>query len=90
MLVEFALFRDDTLLELGAVRVTAEAQCTHLKQFHIAHQLVGDAAQIVLSNFAPETGLKTSRLNMPVHQSVDWEAIQLVTHTLAFRCSLDA
>lgn len=90
MLVEFAFFRDDTLLERGAVRVTTEAQCAHLKQFHIAHQLVGDAAQIVLSNFGPETGLKMSRLEMPVHQSDDWETIQLATHLLVFRCALDA
>jgi hypothetical protein len=27
---------------------------------------------------------------MPVHQSEDWESIQLETFTFAFRCALDA
>lgn len=89
MLVELALFADDTLLERGAVRVTTEAQCAHLKLFHVAHQVCGDIAKIVLSNFAPEIGLKTANLDMPIHQSSDWESIQLATHTLAFRCSLE-
>ena len=90
MLVEFALFDKDTLLQRGAVRVTEEAQCSHLEKFQIAHQLVGDAAKIVLSNFAPDIGLKTAALDMPVHQSEDWESIDLATHTFAFRCALDA
>jgi len=90
MRVEFALIAGDTLLERSAIHVTEEAQCSHLSLFHVAHQLRGDTAKIVLSNFAPEIGLKTSTLDMPVHQSTGWESIQLASHTFAFRCSLDA
>lgn len=90
MLVEFALFDKDSLLQRGVVRVTEEAQCLHLEKFHIAHQLAGDTAKVVLSNFAPDIGLKTAALDMPVHQSEDWESIELATHTFAFRCALDA
>ena len=90
MFVEFVLFDKDTLLERGAIRVTEEAQCSHLTKFHIAYQLLGDAAKVVLSNFSPEIGLKTASLDMPVHQSDDWESIELATHTFAFRCALDA
>jgi hypothetical protein len=90
MLVEFALLDNDTLLERGAIRAGSEAQCSHLALFHVAHQLCGDTAKIVLSNFMPSLGLKTVNLDMPVHQSSDWESIQLARYTFAFRCSLDA
>jgi hypothetical protein len=90
MLVEFALFDNDTLLERNAIRVTVEAQCAHLSLFHMAHQLHGDCAKIVLFNFSPNVGLKTVNLDMPVHQSSDWESIELTKYIFAFRCSLDA
>ena len=89
MLLEFALFDQHTLLERSAIRVTTEAQCAHLGLLHVAHQLSGDAAKIVLSNFAPSIGLKTVNLDVPVHQSADWESIELDKYTLAFRCVLD-
>jgi len=90
MLVEFALFdQDDTLLERSAIRVSTEAQCAHLDLFHVAHQLSGDAAKIVLSSFAPTIGLKTVNLDVPIHQSSDWESIELDKYTLAFLCLLD-
>jgi hypothetical protein len=90
MLVEFALFDKDTLLERSAVRVCVDAQCTHLAQFHVAHQLRDDVAKIVLSNFSPNVALKTVNLDMPIHQSSDWESIELEKYTFAFRCSLEA
>ncbi len=90
MLVEFALFDKDTLLQRGSARVTEEAQCVHLETFNVAHQLVGNAAKLVLSSFAPSIPLKTASLDIPVHQSDDWESIELANHTLAFRCSLDS
>ena len=89
MLVEFALFDQDTLLERSAIRVTTEAQCAHLDLLYVAHQLIGDAAKIVLSSFAPTIGLKTVSLDVPVHQSADWESIELDKYTFAFRCLLD-
>lgn len=90
MFVEFALFEKDTLLERSAIRVCADAQCIHLGVFHAAYQLCGDAAKLVLSNFSPTVDLKTVNLEMPVHQSSDWESIELTKYTFAFRCSLDA
>ena len=90
MLVEFALFDQDTLLERSAIRVSEEAQCVHLRLFDVAHQLCGDAAKIILSSFAPALGLKTVNVDMPVHHSADWESIDLAKYTFAFRCSPDA
>jgi hypothetical protein len=89
MQVEFGLFDGDTLLERNAVRVTSEAQCAHLKLFHVAHQLSGDFAKIVLTSFASEVKLKSVSFDMPIHQSSDWESIELDRYTFAFRCSLD-
>jgi hypothetical protein len=43
----------------------------------------------VLSNFDPSIKLKTVNLDMPVHESTDWESIDLAGYTLGFRCSLD-
>lgn len=90
MFVQFALFHKDKLLQRGAAHVTTEAQCAHLDKFHVAHQLVGDVARIVLSDFALGIDIKTAALEMPVHQSDDWESIELSEHTFAFRCTLDA
>jgi hypothetical protein len=59
MLVEFALFDNDALLEQSAIRVCADAQCRHLALFHVAHQISGDVAKLVLSNFSPTLGFKT-------------------------------
>jgi len=90
MRVELAFFDGDTLLDRGTIQVVSEDRCDHLKLFHAAHRLNGNAAHIVLSNFDPDINIKTANLDMPVHQSDDWESIDLAGYTLAFRCSLDA
>jgi hypothetical protein len=91
MLVEFALLDNDVLLERSAIRVSSEPQCSHLPLFQVAHQLRDDIAKIVISNFSPDLRLKTVNLDMPVHQSSDWESIDLAEkYTFAFRCSLEA
>ena len=90
MHVDLALFDGDVLLERGSITVGRQASCNHLKQFHIAHQLGDEAAKVVLSSFASNINLKTVTLNMPIHQSTDWESIDLSGYTLAFRCCIHA
>ena len=90
MRVELALFDGDKLLERVSINCGAEPSCDHFKCFHIAHQLNSDMAKVVLSSFSKDIDLKTSTLNMPVHQSDDWESIDFAGYTLAFRCSLNA
>ena len=90
MLVEFALFDDDMLLERNSIRVSSDAQCLHLPTFNLAYQLSGEVAKLVLYNFSDRVKLKTSRLDMPIHQSQDWESIELDRYTFAFRCQIDA
>ena len=90
MRVEFGLFQGDRLIERGQLVVSAAAECTHFNSFQAAHFLKADSAKIVLSNFATGFGLETVKLDMPVHESDDWETIELADYTLAFRCHLDA
>jgi hypothetical protein len=90
MRIELALFDGDSLLERGVIRVAQESSCDHLKLFHVGHRLDNGAARVVLSNFAPGIKLEKAHLDVPVHQSTDWESIDLAGYTLAFRCSLDA
>jgi hypothetical protein len=89
MQVELALFDGDMLIERGRIDVRVDSSCDHLEH-HIAHRLDSDAAKVVLSSFSPRINLKTVTLDMPVHQSADWESIDLAGYTLAFRCSLSA
>ena len=90
MRVEFGLFEVDSLLERGAFIVSEEIQCTHFQSFNVAHHIGDSSAKIVLSNFSPNVSLKTVNLDMPLHDSGDWESIELDAYTLAFRCTPDA
>ena len=90
MRVELALFDGDELIERGSIDVGIESSCVHLKHFHIAQRLEGDAAKVVLSSFSTGINLRTATLDIPVHQSSDWESIDLAGYTLGFRCSLNA
>lgn len=90
MRVELALFDGDKLLERGAIRVGNESSCDHFQLFSAVHHLDGSAAKVVLSDFDSTINLKTVNLDMPVHESEDWESIDLAGYTLGFRCSLDA
>jgi hypothetical protein len=90
MRVELALFDGESLLERGEIQVTTASTCDHFAFFHATHCLINETAKVVLSNFPPGSGIKTSTLDMPVHQSDDWESIELVGYTLGFRCSLVA
>ena len=53
------------------------------------HKLGDEAADIVLDEFAESIELKHSTLLMPVHESADWESIELGKYTLAFWCRLN-
>ena len=90
MHVELVLLFDDKLLGRGAVQVTAAEQTDDLGMFKASHKLTESSANIVLSDFAEGVSLRKSTLDMPIHQSTDWESIDLAGYTLAFRCRLDA
>ena len=87
MRVELALLLNDELLGRGSVSVAAIEQTDDLGVFKATHRLVEGCAIIVLSGFAKGIPLRNSTLDMPVHESADWESIDLAGYTLAFRCS---
>jgi hypothetical protein len=58
--------------------------------FHATHKLGAEAADIVLDDFAEPLTLKRVTLHIPIHESDDWESVQLEEYTLAFWCHLDA
>ena len=89
MRVELALFDGDELLDRGELRVGSSELVTSFALFQATHQLGPDAADIVLANFPAHLDLKTITLDMPIHESADWESIDLGRYTLAFWCRLD-
>jgi hypothetical protein len=90
MRVELALFDGDALLERAELVVDASSRVNSFRLFRATHKLGDEAADILLDNFAHPVLLKSSRLHVPIHDSDDWESIELEKYTLAFWCHLDA
>ena len=90
MRVEIALFDGDTLMERGEIAVTSTRRVNSFQLYKATHKLDREAADIVLDDFASHVELKKSTLRMPIHESTDWETIELDRYTLAFWCHLDA
>ena len=90
MLVELGLFLGDRLLEKGSIRITAKEVIDKSEVVSLRHRLVDDVAEIELSVFDCGVQKVKSNLEMPVHESEDWESIELAEYTLAFKCRLNA
>jgi hypothetical protein len=90
MRVELALFDGDALLESGHIRVGREQQTTAFRLFQAHHILGTDSAEIVLDGFAEGAKIRRAALDMPIHDSEDWESIELGAYTLGFRSRVEA
>jgi hypothetical protein len=90
VLIEIGLFQGDELLQRGRIKVTEFEQFEENDQISVKHQLVEDAALIELRVFDNGVQQIKSNLEIPIHQSNDWESIELAQYTLAFRCNLNA
>lgn len=90
MRVELALLLNDDLMCRGSVLVTPTEQTDDLGVFKVVHRLLGESASITLYDFVDGVPLRKSTLDMPIHESDDWESIDLAGYTLAFWCRLDA
>jgi len=90
MRVDLALFQGDDLLDRGEITVSPEQRTDSFNLFQAHHQLAGDAADIVLDRFSDSVGLKRVTLDMPVHESEDWESVELGKFTVAFWCRAEA
>ena len=89
MHVELALFEGDTLLDRGAIRIGPTETVDMFAHFRVTHRLNVDAADVVLSDFSSHIGLVKSTLDMPIHESADWESIDVGRYTIAFQCKPD-
>ena len=89
MHVEMALFDGDTLLERGHVCVGADQRTTSFRLFQAHHNLGADGAEILLDGFDADAKIGRATLRMPVHDSEDWESIELGAYTLGFLCRVN-
>ena len=90
MRVELALFDGTDLLSRDEIKVGFAPQGEMLSLFQADHRLGETAADIVFSGFPNHIDLKRVTLDVPIHESSDWESINLGKYTLAFWCRLDA
>jgi len=88
--VELGLFEGDNLLFQGEINVTENEYKEENEILKIKHQLINDEAIIELRVMDQGEQIIKSTLNMPVHESEDWESIELANFTLAFKCKLNA
>ena len=90
VLIELGLFNGDELLHRKSIKVTEQEALYHDSDVSIKYQLIKDVAEIELRVFRDGQQLIKSNLRMPIHESEDWESIELDKYTLAFKCRLDA
>lgn len=90
MRVEFALFDGDTLLERGRICIGKVRRTTSFRLFKAHHSLGADGADILLDGFDDGARIRRANLDMPIHDSEDWESIELGAYTLAFFCHAQA
>ena len=90
MRVDLALFEGDELLTRDSFRAGAAELSSFSPLFKITHKLGQEAADIVLSEFPTHVDLNTIVLKMPIHESSDWESIDMGRYSLTFWCRLDA
>ncbi|MEA9678656.1 hypothetical protein VDG01_19760, partial [Xanthomonas campestris pv. raphani] len=88
--VSLALFEGDTLLDRGCFNVGPDKAELPFSLFNVSHQLGSDSADVVLSGFPGRVDLKRIALDMPIHESLDWESIDLGRYTVVFWCRLQA
>jgi len=90
VLVEIGLFLGDQLLERGVIRITDHEGIDESEVVSISHCLVNGVAKVELCVFDGGVQKIKSNLEMPVHESGDWESIELAEYTLVFKCRLNA
>lgn len=90
MLIDIGLFQGGELLQQGKIKVTEQEHVDENEVISLKHQLIEDIVRIELRVFENGEQQIKSNLDMPIHQSDDWESIELAKYTLAFKCRLNA
>ena len=91
MQVDLALFDGDMLLDRGIIRIGPSEVIDTFARFQITHRLGEETADVVLSDFANPIRLTKVTLDMPIHESSDWESIKLnfEDYVITFWCRLN-
>jgi len=90
MKVELALFDGEELLQRTMIRIGPDRITDRFNIFTAHHQLGDESAEVVIDGFAEPIALKSTVLDIPIHESEDWESIDLGGYTLAFWCRIDS
>ncbi|WP_444919634.1 hypothetical protein ACJJID_11610 [Microbulbifer sp. CnH-101-G] len=90
MKVELGLFEEDNLLIQGMINITDQEQIESSEVLELKHKLHDEFAELELKVLNDGQQLIKSSLTMPIHESEDWESIELGGFTLAFWCRLNA
>jgi hypothetical protein len=92
MLIEMAFFDGDQLLVRGEITCRRDIDSARLEscagqRFEITYQFEEPACPVSVTYFLAGEQLYQSALMVGVHDSDDWESIELgESHVLAFRC----
>lgn len=94
MAVDFALFREDVRLVRGRIAIGNERQRQSFSadggelELTVEHVFEFPACPLQMQLRSAQSGevLWEAGICMGVHQSDDWESLELLEHTLAFRC----
>ena len=89
MRVDYGIFKGDALLHRGFLVITSQKNIESSKDFKIRHRILNNTAELIVELFHDGERLTKSTLNMPIHESEDWESIELAQFTFAFKCTLD-
>jgi hypothetical protein len=91
MQIDLAFFDEDILLCRGSIVCDETESQTTLSgsghEFTIKHQFANPASPVFITCLNEDKRLYETALRVGVHDSEDWESIDLAkVHTLAFRC----
>jgi len=90
MKIEFGFFEGDELLQRGQIIITNKKYVETEGVLVITHRLFEEMAEILIEAISEGQRLIKSTLHVPIHESEDWESIELAQFTFAFKCTLDA
>lgn len=90
MRLDYGLFKGDDLIQRGFLVVAPKERVERTSNVTIRHRLLEESAAVTIEVFSEGVRLIESVLDMPIHESDDWESIELAQFTFAFKCRLDA
>jgi hypothetical protein len=87
--VDLGLFKGDVLLHRCSIQINPNEETQDLENLKIRHQLLDEMAEVEILIFECGEQVSKSSLSVPIHESDDWESIELGEFTLAFWCRLN-